>query len=108
MVIWLNMVFEHQRLAAMNHGSESPARTKVARGSDALSDLRSSSITIDDYLATQVDAALVCVERVLHPSDVALIRSVLKQRLETDPLLVALVERVVLHARASDRHGGGG
>ena len=48
----------------------------------------------DAYLTRRIEAALVPVRALLHEHDVSFIRSLLRERLATDPNLSGLVQRL--------------
>jgi hypothetical protein len=67
---------------------------EVPKPSEALGLLRRGAITLEEYLATHVDLAVAPLGELLDASDIAFIRAILWERLETDPVLVRLVERL--------------
>lgn len=69
------------------HGKRGPAISMAA------SDLTAGG-GFDAYLTRRIEAALAPLRALLHEHDVSFIRSLLKERLATDPNLSGLVQRL--------------
>ena len=91
----------------MNQPRKLQTRTSSAPVSEALQQLRSGAITLDDYLSAQLEAAIGPFRKVLHQRDLELVRWALEYKLENDPITAVLIERVAGRARSSSRRDGG-
>lgn len=89
----------------MTQPREHHQRKRPVPVSESLRQLRSGAITLDDYLVAQLEAAIGPLRKVLHPRDLELVRWALQYKLENDPVLRVVIERVARCARDSDRRG---
>lgn len=88
---------EQQRaLHGGGHGKGRVANSKVA------SDLTAGG-GFDAYFTRRIEAALAPLRALLHEHDISFIRSLLKERLATDPNLAGLAQRL---AKAAVHHLG--
>ena len=74
-------------LPGVGHGKRGAAISMAA------SDLTAGG-GFDAYLTSRIEAALAPLRALLHEHDVGFIRSLLKERLATDPNLSGLVQRL--------------
>ncbi|HVW27363.1 MAG TPA: hypothetical protein VHC69_18495 [Polyangiaceae bacterium] len=65
--------------------------------SEALRQLRSGEITIDEYLDLRADAAVAHLTNFLTASELQTIRETIREQLTTDPVLLELVRRATGH-----------
>ena len=78
---------------------EAPAARRAP--SESLRRLRRGEITLRAYLERKVDHAIAPLDALLHESDVLFTRAILLEKLDTDPVLSALVARIARIAPAS-------
>jgi hypothetical protein len=71
--------------------------------SESFRRLRRGEISLTAYLEEKVEQALIPLEALLHESDVRLVQSIVREKLETDPVLSALVARIARRISAPAR-----
>jgi hypothetical protein len=97
----------HMRIAAKRtRTGASRARHSVVRGraiSESFRKLKRGEITLRTFLDEKIDHALAPLATLLHESDVLFIRSVVVDKLDTDPVLSTLVARIASAVAESRR-----
>jgi hypothetical protein len=93
-------------LARLLANRREPPRVDPPDGaSRALHRLKRGELSLGEYLDTRVAAAVAPLEGVLHADDLRYVRAVLRDKLDLDPRLRRLVERLTrdLEVHAQDR-----
>ncbi len=81
-------------------------RPALEGASDDLNRLKRGEITIREYLDAKVAAAVAPLEGVLHEDDLGYVRAVVRDKLEIDPKLRRLVQRLAKEVGAPTEQPG--
>jgi hypothetical protein len=73
--------------------------------SDDLTRLKRGESTLGEYLDAKVTAAVAPLEGILHADDLAYVRAVVRDKLEIDPKLRVLVQRLTKEVGAPTKTG---
>ena len=79
---------------------ESTSPTEPTGGSEALERLRDGEISVDEYLDVRASDAVQHLVGQLPPDQVDFVRRALREQLQTDPVLVELVQRTLTSVRS--------
>ena len=77
-----------------------PSTTAGAEASDAFQALERGELSVDQYLDARVESAVAPLLPRLSPEQLEFVRGELRNALETDPVLVALVRKTTGAARS--------
>jgi len=86
------MIERDERLRLERRG-ELPATEEPP--SEALHRLKLGEITAAEYLDIKVEAAMARLQCLLPDDDYLYVKALIRDRIETDPLLMALVQRLI-------------
>ena len=93
----MRMVAKRTRVA--ERSGRAAARRRAI--SESFRRLKRGEITLRAFLDEKIDHAMAPLAALLHESDVLFIRSVVDEKLDTDPVLSALVARIASAAQSS-------
>jgi hypothetical protein len=75
-------------------GRHEATREHPTQVSEAFRLVRTGTLTFEQYLQGRVDTAVEPLHGLLHAADMAFVRAILWERLETDPVVARLVTRM--------------
>lgn len=81
-------------MAAQSGPRRAQQQPHESKPSDALAQLKAGEITLDAYLDAKADKAVLHLQGLVPAGRLRMIRELLREQLETDPVCVRLVQRV--------------